>query len=65
MTDFAETAENIHFGTEGGDNVPVLRARLKKKDGEYVDADLNLGERIGNDNGRLHFGKFVSYYADC
>ncbi|EMR64346.1 hypothetical protein MGN70_004254 [Eutypa lata] len=52
---FSETAENISFSIEGGADVPVLRARLQKLDGEYVDADVNLAERVSNDNGRLSF----------
>lgn len=55
-TDFADTAENITFSIEGGASVPVLRARLQKLDGEWVDADVNLAERIGNEDGRLSFG---------
>jgi hypothetical protein len=31
--------------------VPVLRALLKNEDEELVEADVNLAERIGNDNG--------------
>ncbi|KAK7751219.1 hypothetical protein SLS62_006764 [Diatrype stigma] len=52
---FSETAENIHFSIEGGASVPVLRARLKKLNGEWVDADVNLAERVKNDNGRLEY----------
>ncbi|CEJ94902.1 Putative Cyanovirin-N [[Torrubiella] hemipterigena] len=52
--DFASSAENITFSIEGGANVPVLRARLGGPDGPR-DADVNLGERISNDNGQLRF----------
>ena len=41
---------------ENGD-VPVLRAKLYDADGNLVDADINLDERVGNDNGNLVFGK--------
>ncbi|KAL0933835.1 cyanovirin-n family protein [Colletotrichum truncatum] len=51
---FADSAEDIHFSLEG-DNVPILRARLFNVDGEAVDADVNLAERIGNDNGNFSF----------
>jgi hypothetical protein len=31
----------------------ILRARLSKGDGEWVDAELDLNNCIGNNNGRL------------
>ena len=37
--------------------MPVLRAQLEKLDGEWVGADVNLAERIGNEDGRLTFGE--------
>ncbi|KAK2730738.1 cyanovirin-n family protein [Colletotrichum kahawae] len=52
---FSNSAENIHFSIEGGDNVPILRARLFNIAGEALDADCNLSERIGNDNGNFVF----------
>ncbi|WQF86632.1 Putative cyanovirin-N [Colletotrichum destructivum] len=52
---FADSAENIHFELEGGDNVPILRARLFNVEGEAIDADVNLSERIGNNDGNFHF----------
>ncbi|CZR67921.1 related to Cyanovirin-N homolog [Phialocephala subalpina] len=51
--DFASSAENISLSIEGGDNVPVLRAQLRNAEGELVDADLNLGERLGNNDGQF------------
>ncbi|RYP27931.1 hypothetical protein DL767_007458 [Monosporascus sp. MG133] len=65
---FSQTAENIHFSIEGGDNVPILRARLQNLEGEYVDADLNLAERFSNENGRFIFSKWgpkSSYPGDA
>ncbi|KAK3939520.1 putative cyanovirin-n family protein [Diplogelasinospora grovesii] len=50
---FALSAQNITFSIEGGASVPVLRAELRKVDGELVNADVNLAERIVNDDGRL------------
>ena len=35
--------------------VPILRASLGNVAGEYVEADINLAERIGNDNGNFSF----------
>ncbi|KAF8849336.1 Cyanovirin-N [Acephala macrosclerotiorum] len=51
--DFASSCENLSFRFEGDDNVPILRAQLRNAEGELVDADLNLGERIGNNNGQF------------
>ncbi|CDM29696.1 hypothetical protein DTO013E5_6077 [Penicillium roqueforti] len=53
--DFHASAENVRFDREGEYGVPVLRAVLRDVDGEGHDADINLSERIGNDNGRLVF----------
>ncbi|KAJ5941616.1 hypothetical protein N7516_001784 [Penicillium verrucosum] len=53
--DFHSTAEDIRFDREGDDGVPILRAILHDVDGEEHDADINLAERIGNDNGHLVF----------
>jgi hypothetical protein len=43
---------------EGDDNVPVLRAYLNPVDGDPVEANVNLAECIGNDNGTLVYGEF-------
>ncbi|KAJ5795248.1 Cyanovirin-N [Penicillium paradoxum] len=53
--DFQHSAEDISFSLEGDDDVPVLRAVLRDVDGEGHNADINLSERIGNDNGTLVF----------
>ncbi|KAJ5958109.1 Cyanovirin-N [Penicillium vulpinum] len=53
--DFQSSADNISFDLEGDDNVPILRAVLRDAEGEDHDADINLSERIGNDNGHLVF----------
>lgn len=52
---FSDTAEEITFSVEGDDNVPVLHARLFNVEGEPINADCNLAERIGNDNGSFVF----------
>ncbi|KAE8356628.1 Cyanovirin-N [Aspergillus coremiiformis] len=54
---FFETAEpgSVTFSIEGGSQVPVLRARLASPDGEYHDADVNLDERIINEDGHFTF----------
>ncbi|KAJ6437945.1 small acidic protein family domain-containing protein [Purpureocillium lavendulum] len=49
-------AEEIDFNMEGENgDVPVLRAQLYDVDGNLVDADINLDERVANDNGNLIF----------
>lgn len=53
--DFASSAEDISFELEGDDNVPILRATLMDMEGEGQAADINLSERIGNNNGELVF----------
>ncbi|KAI8715248.1 CVNH domain-containing protein [Fusarium sp. LHS14.1] len=55
---FSGSAEDIELSIEGDDNVPILRAKLNPIDGDPVDADLNLAERIGNDGGNLVFVQF-------
>lgn len=52
---FSETAEGVHFDIEGESNVPVLRAQLRNGEGDYVDANVNLAERIRNGNGQFQF----------
>ena len=52
---FSETAGNVHFRIEGDGEVPVLRAELQNVDGRPVPADINLSERIENDNGNFVF----------
>ncbi|KAK4128849.1 Cyanovirin-N [Parathielavia appendiculata] len=54
---FSESAEDITFSLEGGDSVPVLRAGLRNADGELVYRDINLAERIHNNDGSFYFGE--------
>ncbi|KAJ5649289.1 uncharacterized protein N7484_003012 [Penicillium longicatenatum] len=51
---FEESARSIEFSMEG-DGTPVLRAKLINMEGEEVDADINLAERIANENGEFVF----------
>ncbi|KAL4784582.1 Cyanovirin-N [Aspergillus varians] len=53
--DFSSSAEDIELHIEGDDNVPVLRAVLGNSEGETVEANVNLAERLGNDNGSFQF----------
>ncbi|CAI7652873.1 unnamed protein product [Penicillium bialowiezense] len=52
---FKDSADDISFDIEGDEDAPILRAKLKDVEGDEHDADINLAERIGNDNGRLVF----------
>ncbi|EKV10851.1 Cyanovirin-N [Penicillium digitatum] len=54
-SDFSASACDIRFDIEGEESVPVLRAVLRDVDNEEHNADVNLAERIGNDNGNLVF----------
>ncbi|KAJ3530943.1 hypothetical protein NM208_g9097 [Fusarium decemcellulare] len=40
------------------DGYPILRASLNPIDGDPVDADVNLAERIGNNGGTLVYSSF-------
>jgi hypothetical protein len=53
--DFTASAENISFNFEGEESLPILRAQLRTAAGDLVDANLNLSERLGNDNGSFVF----------
>ncbi|KAJ5837041.1 hypothetical protein N7447_003067 [Penicillium robsamsonii] len=53
--DFQSSADDISFDREGDDGTPILRAILRDVEGEEHHADINLSERIGNDNGNLVF----------
>ena len=61
---FSDSAGEISFSLEGDEAVPVLRAFLSNVDGELVPADVNLAERIHNNNGEFYFGKFASFRFD-
>ena len=55
---FQDSAEDIELCSEDrddGEAIPVLRACLGNLDGESVSADINLAERITNEDGHLRF----------
>ncbi|KAF1934865.1 cyanovirin-N family protein [Clathrospora elynae] len=52
---FAGSAENIHFALEGDGDVPVLRANLFDAEGNGQTRDINLGERVVNNDGNFVF----------
>ncbi|KAL7276202.1 hypothetical protein RUND412_000820 [Rhizina undulata] len=51
---FSETARNIRFDIEGP-GIPVLRALLQTVDGTWIESDVNLAERVENQDGNLVF----------
>jgi hypothetical protein len=53
--DFSGSAEEISFSLEGDESVPILRAILRDVEGNLEHRDINLSERIGNDNGSFVF----------
>jgi hypothetical protein len=56
---FSHSAEGISFSLEGDDSVPILRAGLKDVEGNAQWRDLNLAERIGNNDGSFEFSKWI------
>lgn len=46
---FHYSAEDIRI-----DDGHLLRARLQRADGEWNDAEIDLNNHIGNDNGNAH-----------
>ncbi|KNG91607.1 cyanovirin-N [Aspergillus nomiae NRRL 13137] len=52
---FSGSAENVRFEIEGDGEVPVLRAGLFNQNGESVESDVNLSERVINENGAFVF----------
>jgi hypothetical protein len=54
---FSQTAEHIQFTLEGDGDVPVLRASLFDAEGNSETRDINLGERIANNDGNFVYSK--------
>ncbi|OJI99725.1 hypothetical protein ASPVEDRAFT_39102 [Aspergillus versicolor CBS 583.65] len=52
---FGGSASDISLDLEGDESVPVLRATLDNAEGEPVEANVNLAERLGNNNGSFDF----------
>lgn len=48
MSNFHHTCEIPSIRIDDGH---ILRCRVAREDGEYVDAEINLNSCIGNDNG--------------
>lgn len=60
LVDFSESSEDISFGLEGDDEVPVLRATINNEDGEQTSSDINLSEYIANNCGEFEYGMLFS-----
>lgn len=54
---FSDSAQDVHFAIEGGGEVPVLRATLTNENGDGEQRDLNLSERIMNNDGQFVFSE--------
>lgn len=52
---FSESAHEVQFGIESENEVPILRVLLKNADEQWAAADVNLSERIVNENGTFVF----------
>ncbi|KAH6853820.1 Cyanovirin-N [Chaetomium sp. MPI-CAGE-AT-0009] len=50
---FSESATNIRLELEGSEKVPILRATLNDKRRQKKEADINLGDRIANVDGKF------------
>ncbi len=61
---FADSGQNFSFGLEG-DGVPILRAELFNVEGEAIPSDINISERIENQNGQFVFGESDSSVQYC
>jgi hypothetical protein len=59
---FANSAENVHFSIEGDGSVPVLRATLFDGEGNGQERDLNLSERVSNNDGNFEYSKSACPY---
>ncbi|KAI9375893.1 Cyanovirin-N [Aspergillus egyptiacus] len=52
---FSHSAQDIRLERQGRDKIPILYAKLRNAKGQWVDASVNLGERIANDEGEFKF----------
>jgi len=52
---FSGSAQNINFGFEGDQQMPILRAELQDNEGNWIARDIDLAERIGNNDGQFLF----------
>lgn len=52
---FSNSAEEIEFTVEADGEAAVLRASLYDAEGNRETRDINLGERIGNNDGNFAY----------
>ncbi|KAF2703796.1 Cyanovirin-N [Pleomassaria siparia CBS 279.74] len=50
---FSQSVENVEFSIEGGGEVPVLRCFCRDSEGNEYARDVNLSERISNQDGQF------------
>jgi hypothetical protein len=63
---FSHTAQGAHFAIEGDGSVPVLRAELFDAEGNAHSRDVNLAERVSNNNGQFNFSRlYVEHDYGC
>lgn len=71
MSNFHHTAEIHTIRVEDG---RILRSRVAREDGEFVDSEIDLDRCVGNDNGMKgpklvglleHFGSLMTNRAIC
>jgi len=55
---FSGSAHDVHFTIEGDGEVPVLRATLIDQEGEGQTRDVNLAERISNNDGEFNYSEW-------
>ena len=56
---FSGSAEDVEFTIEGDGSVPVLRATLTDQEGNGQRRDVNLSERISNNDGNFNYSKYI------
>ncbi|KAK2877789.1 hypothetical protein FQN49_001187 [Arthroderma sp. PD_2] len=52
---FSQSAVDVWLEINQDTGLPILRAKLGTSDGDQYDADVNLSERISNNNGSFEF----------
>jgi hypothetical protein len=60
---FSDSAQDVHFTIEGDGSVPVLRATLFDQEGNGQTRDVNLSERVSNNDGQFNFSTFPAAAA--
>lgn len=62
---FSGSAQDVEFTIEGDGSVPVLRATLIDQEGNGQQRDVNLSERISNNDGQFNYSEcFINACVD-